>query len=31
MAYCATLVPDQPADVTVYMVLDDFGKYDRAW
>ena len=27
----ATLVPEQPTDVTVYLVLDDFGKYGRAW
>ena len=27
----ATLVPDLPKDVTVYLVLDEFGKYGRAW
>ena len=27
----ATLVPDQPADVIVYLVLDDFGDLGRAW
>ena len=27
----ATLVPDLPKDVMVYLVLDDFGKHGRAW
>ena len=27
----ATLVPDLPTDVTVYLVLDDFGRHGRAW
>ena len=27
----ATLVPEQPSDVTVYLVLDDFGDHGRHW
>ena len=27
----ATLVPDQPADVTVYFVLDDLRRHGRVW
>ena len=31
MPHRATLVPDQPADVTVYAVLDDLGIFGRVW
>ena len=27
----ATLVPEHPADVTMYLVLDDLGKSGRVW